>query len=164
VDAAVAAERERLAVEELEQLRAVAKDAEAVAIVADIFMLEQENKVTLMVRGEWNYVRVWNPTVANISLMALGSSAPEIMLSVIELFSNGMHTGELWPSTIVGSAAFNMLISWRSASSRSPTARRARSSSSACTRALPSSTPRRGARSPSSTTTRPASCASRAPS
>ena len=27
---------------------------------------------------------VWNPTVANLSLMALGSSAPEIMLSVIE--------------------------------------------------------------------------------
>ena len=65
-----------------------------------------------MVRGEWTsyYVRVWNPTVANLSLMALGSSAPEIMLSVIELFSNGMHTGELGPSTIVGSAAFNMLI------------------------------------------------------
>ena len=43
------------------------------------------------------------------TLMALGLF--EIMLSVIELFSNGMHTGELWPSTIVGSAAFNMLIS-----------------------------------------------------
>ena len=27
---------------------------------------------------------VWNPTVANLSLMALGSSAPEIMLSVVE--------------------------------------------------------------------------------
>jgi len=27
---------------------------------------------------------VWNPTVANLSLMALGSSAPEIMLSVLE--------------------------------------------------------------------------------
>ena len=89
-----------------------------VAIVADIFMAaieqitSQEKKVTLMVRGEWTsyYVRVWNPTVANLSLMALGSSAPEIMLSVIELFSNGMHTGELGPSTIVGSAAFNMLI------------------------------------------------------
>jgi solute carrier family 8 (sodium/calcium exchanger) len=29
-------------------------------------------------------VAVWNPTVANLTLMALGSSAPEILLSVIE--------------------------------------------------------------------------------
>lgn len=29
-------------------------------------------------------VNVWNPTVANLTLMALGSSAPEIMLNVIE--------------------------------------------------------------------------------
>lgn len=29
-------------------------------------------------------VRVWNETVSNLTLMALGSSAPEILLSVIE--------------------------------------------------------------------------------
>ena len=43
--------------------------------------------------------------------MALGSSAPEIILNVIE---TGMYVGkepqELGPSTIVGSAAFNLLI------------------------------------------------------
>jgi len=54
---------------------------------------------------------VWNPTVANLTLMALGSSAPEIILNVIE---TGMYLGkepqELGPSTIVGSAAFNLLI------------------------------------------------------
>jgi solute carrier family 8 (sodium/calcium exchanger) len=27
---------------------------------------------------------LWNPTVANLTLMALGSSAPEILLNVIE--------------------------------------------------------------------------------
>jgi len=54
---------------------------------------------------------VWNPTVANLSLMALGSSAPEIMLSVIETITQIDDTpGELGPSTIVGSAAFNLLI------------------------------------------------------
>ena len=31
------------------------------------------------------HVRVWNATVANLTLMALGSSAPEILLSVIEV-------------------------------------------------------------------------------
>ena len=43
--------------------------------------------------------------------MALGSSAPEILLSVIELISTlGSTPGELGPSTIVGSAAFNLLV------------------------------------------------------
>ena len=28
-------------------------------------------------------VRIWNDTVANLTLMALGSSAPEILLSII---------------------------------------------------------------------------------
>lgn len=54
---------------------------------------------------------VWNPTVANLSLMALGSSAPEIMLSVIETIQLLDDTpGELGPSTIVGSGAFNLLM------------------------------------------------------
>ena len=30
-------------------------------------------------------VKVWNDTLANLSLMALGSSAPEILLSLLEL-------------------------------------------------------------------------------
>jgi solute carrier family 8 (sodium/calcium exchanger) len=43
--------------------------------------------------------------------MALGSSAPEILLSVIETVTTlGSKPGELGPSTIVGSAAFNLLV------------------------------------------------------
>ena len=54
---------------------------------------------------------VWNPTIANLTLMALGSSAPEILLSCIETISFlGKTPGELGPSTIVGSAAFNLLV------------------------------------------------------
>merc|ERR1711988_1127853 len=41
--------------------------------------------------------------------MALGSSAPEILLSVVEIVGNEFRAGELGPSTIVGSAAFNLL-------------------------------------------------------
>jgi solute carrier family 8 (sodium/calcium exchanger) len=48
--------------------------------------------------------------VANLTLMALGSSAPEILLSVIEIASSGFYAGELGPSTIVGSAAFNLMV------------------------------------------------------
>lgn len=43
--------------------------------------------------------------------MALGSSAPEILLSVIETLQTlGEPAGDLGPSTIVGSAAFNLLV------------------------------------------------------
>ena len=35
--------------------------------------------------GAQTTVHFWNPTVANLTLMALGSSAPEILLSVIEV-------------------------------------------------------------------------------
>lgn len=58
-------------------------------------------------------VNVWNPTVANLSLMALGSSAPEILLNCIETIqglTSGEKPGELGAATIVGSAAFNFLI------------------------------------------------------
>ena len=56
-------------------------------------------------------VPIWNATVANLTLMALGSSAPEILLSVIETLKNiNEQPGELGPSTIVGSAAFNLLV------------------------------------------------------
>jgi len=43
--------------------------------------------------------------------MALGSSAPEILLAVLETCTNlGTCPGELGASTIVGSASFNLLV------------------------------------------------------
>lgn len=55
-------------------------------------------------------VRVWNETVANLTLMALGSSAPEILLSVIEIAGKNFEAGDLGPGTIVGSAAYNLFV------------------------------------------------------
>ena len=46
-------------------------------------------------------VKVWNETVANLTLMALGSSAPEIMLSVIEIWAKGFHAGDLGPGKYI---------------------------------------------------------------
>ncbi|KAH3861749.1 sodium/calcium exchanger 3-like isoform X4 [Dreissena polymorpha] len=93
----------------------------AVAIIADVFMCAIEritSKTTIVRVPDPNAdggvrvmeVKVWNNTVANLSLMALGTSAPEILLSVIETFGNGFLAGELGPGTIVGSAAFNLLV------------------------------------------------------
>eukprot|EP00913_Durusdinium_trenchii_P000700 g652.t1 len=87
-----------------------------VAIVSDIFMEAIERVTSKRKRkfntatGKYVTVRVWNPTVANLTLMALGSSAPEILLSIIELLGNQVFAGDLGPSTIVGSAAFNLFI------------------------------------------------------
>ncbi|UMM34180.1 hypothetical protein L5515_007366 [Caenorhabditis briggsae] len=55
-------------------------------------------------------VRIWNDTVSNLTLMALGSSAPEILLSIIEVIARGFEAGDLGPNTIVGSAAFNLFM------------------------------------------------------
>ncbi|XP_031213016.1 sodium/calcium exchanger 1 isoform X1 [Mastomys coucha] len=90
-----------------------------VSIIADRFMssieviTSQEKEITIKKpNGETSKttVRIWNETVSNLTLMALGSSAPEILLSVIEVCGHNFTAGDLGPSTIVGSAAFNMFI------------------------------------------------------
>jgi solute carrier family 8 (sodium/calcium exchanger) len=50
--------------------------------------------------------KVWNETVANLTLMALGSSSPEILLSIIEICGNNFLAGDLGPGTIVGKQTF----------------------------------------------------------
>jgi len=90
-----------------------------VSIVSDRFMAaievitskEKEVKVKKP-NGEVQIVvvRVWNETVANLTLMALGSSAPEILLSIIEMFAKNFKAGDLGPGTIVGSAAYNLFV------------------------------------------------------
>jgi len=85
-----------------------------VNIIADAFMSAIETvtgakkRVFNKTTGRYVTVTVWNDTVKNLTLLALGSSAPEILLSIIEIMSNEFFSGELGPSTIVGSAAFNL--------------------------------------------------------
>ncbi|XP_076458128.1 sodium/calcium exchanger 1-like [Babylonia areolata] len=92
-----------------------------VAIVADAFMCGIEHitsktrKIQIPDPGKKDgiktiEVKVWNDTVANLTLLAFGTSAPEIMMSVIETISNKFESGELGPGTIVGSAAFNLFM------------------------------------------------------
>lgn len=90
-----------------------------VSIVADRFMaaievITSKEKEIVIKKPDGQTavvsVRIWNETVSNLTLMALGSSAPEIMLSVIEICNNKFVAGELGPSTIVGSAAFNLFV------------------------------------------------------
>jgi solute carrier family 8 (sodium/calcium exchanger) len=93
-----------------------------IAIVSDLFMeaievitskktvisVEDPNQPGKMIDVERN---VWNPTIANLTLMALGSSMPEILLSVFStvLDLDGIPS-TLGPAAIVGSAAFNLFV------------------------------------------------------
>jgi hypothetical protein len=71
-----------------------------VSIVSDRFMesiemiTAQEKEVTVKDprsgKNQVIIVKVWNETVANLSLMALGSSAPEILLSVVEIWAKAL--------------------------------------------------------------------------
>lgn len=91
-----------------------------IGIISDIFM-ESIESITAQTK-KYEYfddncehvtieVAIWNETVANLTLMALGSSAPEILLSVISTLKDiEAVPPELGPSTIVGSASFNLLV------------------------------------------------------
>lgn len=90
-----------------------------VSIVADRFMsaievITSKEKEVVVRKPDGTTttvnIKIWNETVSNLTLMALGSSAPEILLSVIEICINNFQAGDLGPSTIVGSAAFNLFI------------------------------------------------------
>lgn len=93
-----------------------------IAIVADIFVEAIEvitsKKVVIEVPDPSNPSMmmevsrdVWNPTVANLTLMALGSSMPEILLSVFSTVTDLEAIPKvIGPAAIVGSAAFNLLV------------------------------------------------------
>ncbi|KAL9986334.1 hypothetical protein ACROYT_G000471 [Oculina patagonica] len=99
-----------------------------IAIIADIFMscieviTSKKRKVTRYDPEKQERVEievfVWNETVANLTLMALGSSAPEILLAVVETVQNLGNVPDasqedkdgLGTFTIIGSASFNLLL------------------------------------------------------
>lgn len=92
-----------------------------IGIISDIFMesieeiTSQSSETEILDKNTGkSYViekKVWNETVANLTLMALGSSAPEILLSVIQTVQDVYaEPPVLGASTIVGSAAFNLLV------------------------------------------------------
>eukprot|EP00931_Biecheleriopsis_adriatica_P060855 TRINITY_DN36558_c0_g2_i1.p1 TRINITY_DN36558_c0_g2~~TRINITY_DN36558_c0_g2_i1.p1 ORF type:complete len:1095 (+),score=226.46 TRINITY_DN36558_c0_g2_i1:175-3459(+) len=86
-----------------------------VSIIAEMFMsaieeITSRRKQVVQKDGTVFTAKVWNATVANLTLLALGSSAPEILLAVVEIFNKNFFTGELGAATIVGSASFNLLV------------------------------------------------------
>ena len=93
-----------------------------IAIAADVFMLSIEmitSKKRIIVTYDYQLqqsvekeVSVWNETIANLTLMALGSSAPEILIAVIETVTNleNKESEGLGTFTIIGSASYNLMF------------------------------------------------------
>ncbi|CAM6082958.1 unnamed protein product [Calypogeia fissa] len=54
--------------------------------------------------------KIWNSTVADITLLALGTSSPQISLAIIDSIQQlgDLSIGGVGPGTLVGSAAFNL--------------------------------------------------------
>ena len=88
-----------------------------IAYLADLFMASIEmitsSKKEVTIKDDKGQeqtivVRVWNQTVANLTLIALGCAAPEVLLSCIEIVKNNFEAEELGPSETVASASFNL--------------------------------------------------------
>ncbi|KAL0315228.1 UNVERIFIED_CONTAM: Magnesium/proton exchanger, partial [Sesamum calycinum] len=56
------------------------------------------------------YKKVWNYAIADIALLAFGTSFPQISLATIDAIRNlgNLYAGGLGPGTLVGSAAFDL--------------------------------------------------------
>jgi solute carrier family 8 (sodium/calcium exchanger) len=91
-----------------------------VAVASDIFM-EAIAKITSLTKqvevkelngkSKMVDVPVWNPRVANVVLLALGSAAPEIFLSFFSTVTNiETAPNALGPMVLIGSASFNLLM------------------------------------------------------
>ena len=91
-----------------------------VAVVTDILMeaiiqitSETELHDVKNIKGEDIIVpkAIWTSSIANITLLAFGTSAPEIMLCFMStVVSENDNAGVLGPLTIIGSASFNLLV------------------------------------------------------
>lgn len=72
------------------------------AIVTDDFFIESLDQIAQRLK--------LSNDVAGASLMAMGSSAPELAIAILALFNHGGEHSDLGIGTIMGSAVFNILI------------------------------------------------------
>lgn len=72
------------------------------AVVTDEFFIPSLDRISI----RWNLPS----NVAGASLMAVGSSAPELAIAFLSLFKEGGAHSDVGAGTIVGSAVFNILV------------------------------------------------------
>ncbi|MCP4687484.1 MAG: calcium/sodium antiporter [Desulfobacterales bacterium] len=86
----------------LMSLSAIALSIVVLAIITDEFFIPSLEQIST----RWKLP----PDVAGASLMAMGSSAPELSIALLALFKEGGAHGDVGIGTIVGSAVFNILV------------------------------------------------------
>lgn len=72
------------------------------SIITDNFFIKSLDQIS----AKWKLP----PSVAGASLMAVGSSAPELSIALFALFKEGGAHSDMGIGTIVGSAVFNILV------------------------------------------------------
>ncbi|MCP4504124.1 MAG: calcium/sodium antiporter [Deltaproteobacteria bacterium] len=72
------------------------------SVITDVFFIESLDVISEKMELP--------PSVAGASLMAMGSSAPELAIALLALFSGGGEHSDVGIGTIVGSAVFNVLV------------------------------------------------------
>lgn len=71
----------------------------------EVLEIDPATKVKIL-----RHEKVWNYTIADITLLAFGTSFPQISLATIDAIRNigNLYAGGLGPGTLVGSAAFDL--------------------------------------------------------
>ncbi|MCB9639532.1 MAG: calcium/sodium antiporter [Myxococcales bacterium] len=82
-------------------LTVMALSVYVLAVVTDAYFIESLDQIA----KRWNLPN----NVAGASLMAMGSSAPELAIAIFAVFRGGQHS-DVGIGTIVGSAVFNILV------------------------------------------------------
>ncbi|MFP4348951.1 MAG: hypothetical protein ACLFQY_11740 [Desulfococcaceae bacterium] len=83
-------------------LTALAAAIYILSVITDEFFISSLDRIALRWKLPSN--------VAGASLMAMGSSAPELSIAVLALFKDGGAHSDMGIGTIVGSAVFNILV------------------------------------------------------
>ncbi len=86
----------------LVSLAAILLSVFALAVVTDKFFIPSLDEISTRLR--------LSDEVAGASLMAMGSSAPELAIALMALFTAGGAHSDVGIGTIVGSAVFNILV------------------------------------------------------
>ena len=92
----------RCSVEAIVSLAIIATCVWALSVITDEFFIISLDQISEKLNLP--------PSVAGASLMAMGSSAPELAIAILALFGGGGEHSDVGIGTIVGSAVFNILI------------------------------------------------------
>ncbi len=88
--------------EVLMSLSAILASVFVLAVVTDKFFIPSLDEISRRLK--------LSDEVAGASLMAIGSSAPELAIALMALFTDGGAHSDVGIGTIVGSAVFNILV------------------------------------------------------